>query len=50
MNVPTIIVCLVILAIVAAIIGRSIYNRKHRKGGCGCGCEGCANNGTCHPK
>ena len=39
MNVPTIIVCLVILAIVAAIIGRSIHNRRHRKGGCGCGCE-----------
>lgn len=50
MNAGTILVCLVIVAIVAAIIGKSIHNHKHHKGGCGCGCEGCANSSMCHPQ
>ena len=50
MNGPTIIVCLILAAVVAAIVGRGIYNRRHHKGGCGCGCESCANHDICHPK
>ena len=46
----TIIVGLIILAIVVAIVAKGVYNRKHHKGGCGCGCDSCANNGVCHPK
>ena len=46
----TIIVGLILLAIVAAIIGKGIYNRLHHKGGgCSCagGCESCGGCG-CH--
>ena len=50
MNAATILVCLIILAAVVAIVAKGIHNRRHRKGGCGCGCEGCANSGVCHPK
>lgn len=50
MNIGTIAVCLILAAIVAAIIGRGVYNRKHHKGGCGCGCDGCSNKDACHPK
>ena len=50
MNLPTIIVGLVLLGIVAAIVARGIYNKKHHKGGCGCGCDGCSRNSVCHPK
>jgi hypothetical protein len=49
MNLATILVCLVLVAIVAAIVGKQLYNRKHRKGGCSCGCEGCAHSSQCHP-
>lgn len=49
MNAPTIIVGLVILAVVAAIVARGIYNKKRHKGGCGCGCDHCAGKDTCHP-
>ncbi len=50
MNVPTLLVCLVLLAVVAAIVGRGIYNKRHRKGGCGCGCDGCGHRDICHPQ
>ena len=48
MNAPTLIGALIVLAIFAAIVGRSIYNRKHGKGGCSCGgdCGSCG--GACH--
>lgn len=48
MNASTIIVGLILLAIVAAIAARGIYNRKRHKGGCGCGCDHCASKGVCH--
>lgn len=49
---PTIVVGVILLAIVAAIVGRGIYNRrsKGKSSGCGCGCEKCANSDVCHPK
>ena len=53
MNAPTIIIGLVVLAVFIAIIARSIYNKKHGKGGCSCGggdCGCCSGSDTCHPK
>ena len=50
MNPPTIIGAALILAIVAAVIIKGIYNKTHRKGGCSCGCSSCPSNGICHPK
>ena len=50
MNAPTIIVGLVILVIFVSIIARGIHNRKHHKGGCGCGCSTCPGACDCHPK
>ncbi len=50
MNLPTVIGALVVFAVFAAIVGRGLYNKKHRKGGCGCGCDHCPGNSMCHPK
>ncbi len=50
MNLSTIIIAAVIAIVFVSIIVRGIYNRKHRKGGCGCGCGSCPNSGLCHPK
>ncbi|MCQ4949580.1 FeoB-associated Cys-rich membrane protein [Bittarella massiliensis (ex Durand et al. 2017)] len=49
MNGPTIVGALIVLAIVAAIVGRGIWNRRHRRGGCSCGCGDCPSRGLCHP-
>ena len=45
-----IIVTLVLVLIVAAIIIRMVRDKKTGKGGCGCGCQGCANAPYCHPQ
>jgi len=50
MNLPTIVIGLLVLAVFAAIVGKGIWNKKHHKGGCGCGCEGCSGNSSCHSK
>ncbi|MBO1678735.1 FeoB-associated Cys-rich membrane protein [Bittarella massiliensis (ex Durand et al. 2017)] len=49
MNGPTIIGALVVLAIVAAVVGRGVWNRRHHRGGCSCGCGDCPSRGLCHP-
>ncbi|MGN8937830.1 FeoB-associated Cys-rich membrane protein [Bittarella sp. HCP28S3_D9] len=49
MNGPTIVGALLVLAIVAAIVGRGIWNRRHHRGGCSCGCGDCPSRGLCHP-
>ncbi|MEY8280924.1 FeoB-associated Cys-rich membrane protein [Oscillospiraceae bacterium 52-8] len=49
MNGPTIVGALIVLAIVAAIVGRGIWNRRHHRGGCSCGCGDCPSRGLCHP-
>ncbi|MDE7334117.1 MAG: FeoB-associated Cys-rich membrane protein [Lachnospiraceae bacterium] len=49
-NMATIIISTVLLIIVAAIIVRMVYNRKKGRSSCGCGCAGCAMNGSCHPQ
>ncbi len=48
MNVPTIIVLsIVVLAFVLAL-ANEIRKKKSGKGGCSCGCSGCAMKGMCH--
>ena len=46
----TIIIGVLVFAAVAAIVGRGIWNRKHHKGGCSCGCSGCPGSSLCHPE
>ncbi|ARP50658.1 FeoB-associated Cys-rich membrane protein [Caproicibacterium sp. XB2] len=50
MNLPTLIGILIIVAVVAAIVAKGVWNKKHHKGGCGCGCDHCPNGGACHTK
>ena len=45
-----IVVTLVLILIVAAVITRMVRDKKAGKGGCGCGCKGCANAPYCHPQ
>lgn len=45
-----IIVFLVLVLLVSAVIVRMVRDKKSGKGGCGCGCEGCANSPYCHPQ
>ena len=45
-----IVVRLVLILIVAAVIFRMVRDKRSGKGGCGCGCSGCANAPYCHPK
>ena len=46
MNLPTILIGLLVLAVFAAIVARGVYNKKHGRSGCSCGgdcghCKGC---------
>ncbi len=50
MNLPTILIGILVAAVCAAILARGIYNRRHGKGGCSCGCGGCPHSGHCHPE
>ena len=45
-NLATILVCLVLAAIVAAIIVKLVRDKK--KSNCGCNCAHCAMAGSCH--
>lgn len=40
----------IIGAIVFAVIGLAAYStyKTRKKGGCGCGCEGCSKSKSCH--
>ena len=46
----SIVVVLVLALVVFAIVRHLVKQRRSGKGGCGCGCEGCANSPYCHPK
>ena len=48
MNLPTILVLLAVVAIVGAIVGKMIRDKKKGKSSCSCGCGGCPMSGTCH--
>ena len=49
-NLPTIPMAAAVALVFLAIVARGVYNRRHHKGGCGCGCDSCPNSGACHPK
>lgn len=49
-NIATIIICVILLAVIAAIIGKMVRDKKKGKFSCGCGCANCAMNGSCHSK
>lgn len=49
-NLATIIICLVLAVIVAAIIIGLVRNKKKGKSSCGCDCAHCAMAGSCHNK
>lgn len=49
-NAATIIISAVLLIAVAAVIFNMIRNKRKGKSSCGCGCAGCAMNGSCHTK
>lgn len=49
-NIATILICIVLLGIVAAIIAGIIRDKKKGKSSCGCGCANCPMSGSCHQK
>ena len=49
-NIGTIIVCVILAIIVAAIIVKLRKDKKQGKPTCGCNCAHCAMHGACHPK
>lgn len=49
-NIATIIICVLLLAVVAAVIGKMVRDKKKGKSSCGCGCANCAMSGSCHSK
>ncbi|MDO5026962.1 MAG: FeoB-associated Cys-rich membrane protein [Tissierellia bacterium] len=46
-NLPTILICLGLIALLAAIIRSMIRDRKHKKNTCGYGCSSCHLSGQC---
>ncbi|MDD5927816.1 MAG: FeoB-associated Cys-rich membrane protein [Firmicutes bacterium] len=49
-NMGTIVIGAILAAVVAAVIVHMVRNKKRGRSSCGCGCSGCAMNGSCHPK
>ena len=49
-NLGTILVCLVLAAVVAAIAANLVRRRRNGKSTCGCGCANCAMSQYCHNK
>ena len=49
-NVWTILICLVLNAVVAAIIVKLVRDHRKGKSSCGCNCAHCAMAGSCHKK
>lgn len=50
MTLATVIGAVLIFGVVGLIVGRGVYNRLHRRGGCSCGCGDCPSRGLCHPE
>lgn len=46
-NLATILICLVLIGIVAAIIVSIVKGKKKGKSACGCGCASCPMSGSC---
>lgn len=49
-NLATIIICLMITAVVTAIIIKKVKDKKQGKSSCGCGCSGCPMSSVCGKK
>lgn len=49
MNLPTVIIGILVAAVFLAVVLRGVYNKKHHRGGCSCGCGSCPSRGLCHP-
>lgn len=49
-NFATIIICVILLSVVAAVIGKMVRNKRNGRSSCGCGCADCPMSGSCHPK
>ena len=49
-NMATILISLVLIITAGAVIVSLARGRKKGNSSCGCGCVGCAMNGSCHPK
>ena len=49
-HIGDIVVLLVLALLVGALVVRMVKDKKTGKGGCGCGCKGCANAPYCHPQ
>lgn len=47
---PTILICLVLAAVVAAVIVHLAREKKRGKSSCGCHCAGCPMSGACHSR
>lgn len=47
-NIGTILICLVLLLVVAAIIVSLVRDKKKGKSSCGGNCAHCAMSGSCH--
>lgn len=46
-NAGTIAIILILAAVIAAIIIKLVYDKKHGKSSCGCNCAHCAMSGIC---
>ncbi len=49
-NYLTIIICLALCGVVAAIAAKLIKDKKKGRSNCGCGCANCPMSGSCHNK
>ena len=49
-NIPTVIICLALAAVVALIITKMVRDKKKGRSSCGCGCDRCAMSDACHGK
>ncbi len=49
-NAATILICLALAGIVAAIIVHLVRNHRKGKSSCGCGCKDCPMSTSCHEK
>ena len=47
-NLATILICLFLAAVIAAILVKLVNDRKKGKTSCGCDCAHCSMSGACH--
>ncbi len=48
MNLATILIAAVVLAVFVAIVAGEVRKKKQGKGSCSCGCSGCSSECSCH--